>query len=323
MSNDKRDVIQEIRFSEKYRKIRVFHANRIAYGLGSLNATEQHIFDLLTSKIKKEDIYDTEYHISMTEIVEYLGLGNKGGSFYHAANTNLNKLSKNHLTTYDKRAKRIKLIPLFSKLLYDKSKGTVSYIFSKGMSQYLFNLRNNFYSTDLYTSRCIIHKNVLILFRMWCAKKTYDFTTEISGTMDLWKMVFQGSNVVDHRWTNSSVVYVLKKTLKQLADLFNNRYFFQYDHDKNKYTYASYKIIISGDNSTAFPIINEVGERSNGEEMILRNDEKHNDNLCKLRDIFHANIKSIIYNEVVKMSPEAIEQIAFMTQENNDDKKKG
>lgn len=254
----------------KYKDIVIYQSKKIVYGLGDLSALEQHILDLFTSKITKDSNPNETFSIQMSEIIDYFGL--KNGSAYQTINTNLEKMYEACLVFKDERTKgKVKRIRIFCFLGYNKTNGKIRFKFHPDIEPYLFNLKNGeFYSIDLATLRALKSKNVLILFKIWCANKTYNVETEIIENWKWWRVAFQGSKVSEKPWTASTVVLTVKRAFHILKFLFDDRYYFHVRAIRGGHEVTDIAFCAMGDTYVPYPVINMPNERKYGRELTLQ-----------------------------------------------------
>lgn len=229
---------------------------------GDLSVAEQHLLDILVSKVNIKDPFHAVSSFSVSEIAQY---SNKS---LQTVKNNIKALASKELTIfrrdfypdsmiYDTLEKDKTYYPIKIKIfsLFEKNDDDIfNYKFSSDFISYLSITKKSSefsYIIDLNTSEMITSKTALILFYIWSANKDNNADLRICTTYNVWRKLLGMENRSD-----ASVVSNIQNGIKNLRKLFGDRYYFSTVSFRSN-TQKGYGIHIFGDNSTSYPILNE------------------------------------------------------------------
>lgn len=318
---------------DPYSKVFIYHANTIACSLGELTASEEHIFDFLSSQIKRTDPVGKRYSIYISDIIHYYG--SSAGKNYRKVRTGLDNLSKAHFNVYNDNTNSVSFIPIFQYIKYEDHENKaelinqkkIYYQFNSKASPYLFQLQRNYCKMQLSTPRAIKSKGALTLLRLWAAKKDYSSEVRIEASMNSWRIALQGKKEGVKPLSNKSIVQTIKRAVKTLNKAFNHRYYLEYCDSRGEHKADTCAVEVFGDNSTPFPILNNENDFGDGGDILFYNESgtstELEDDIKKVKKIWgidrndpkypHAEINKKVEDpfsgDIDKFSTEASAQI--------------
>lgn len=203
----------------------ISNANELATAFGNLNKLENDLLDYCVSLIKPSSNGDDDFKIKITEVEKALGRTRSGNDYklmikaFDALRTQTN--------VYVKTDDGILATAVFDNTMEFKETGYVTFRFARGITPFLFNLKNNFYWYEFRRLANIKSKYARMLWRLFERNRHGENqTATIKGNKKQWQDWFLG---VDRKkdWTTGRfkqkvldvAIAELKEKLNVSADL--------------------------------------------------------------------------------------------------------
>lgn len=209
----------------------VTQANDLARSFGNLTTFEHKVLDYCFSFVKAEDTSDQTYTTQMIDILRHLGLNSSGKNYQRLGEAfrALNTKTAIYLRSYKNGMNGIIMTSLFDyiEVLED---GEIEFQFSKKVSPYIFELKQNYYSFKLSELANVRSKYTLTLLKLWNANSLGKLKkATIKGSLAEWQSWFLGTDDEGKpkKWSAGRFRQrVLGVSLKELGELYPNTAFF-------------------------------------------------------------------------------------------------
>lgn len=288
------------------------YSKKSAKGWGNFTIVEHHLIDFLVCIAQSQGNLKEEYDISMDELMSrYESLN---GTNRKVIRDGLQHIREKKFILFKNRSEKknskkdeedlFKPISVFSKLI--KTESGYCYSFTNDFRTVIFNLSDeNSYKLDLFMADKIRSKNALILLKLWSSKKSDNASVKLQASAIIWEQILGLSNASYGR-INQEV----KRAIKILDNLFGSRYFFSSFSNIHKKRLLNYNVIIFGDNTTSYPILNKEDDFGNGEDIEFLHDRNFEENKSKLYNYFGIkylnekvrDVRSLNLNEIDKLT---------------------
>lgn len=174
----------------------VTQANDLAKSFGNLTAFEHKVLDFCFSYVKKDDQPSQTYNLNILDIIHQYKLGASGASYKRVARA-LRAL--NNKTAIYMRIKKADHIGIMMTSLFDHisilDNGKVEFSFSHAIAPYVFQLKENYYSFNLWELAQVKSKYTLSLMKLWNARSYGKMQpVYIEGDLDDWESWLLGSD---------------------------------------------------------------------------------------------------------------------------------